>query len=114
MKKEIKFVVELDKDNIPDKILWDAQDKDSPGLAPTRAISLALWDQGQRNTMRIDLWDKEMPVEDMKRFMVDCLGGIAQNLLNSTGDEYMATQINELTDKLVKHLEKEFKQSNKA
>ena len=57
--------------------------------------------------MRIDLWTKEMPVDDMKRFYIDCLGGMAQSILNSTGDEFMSTELNALCDKFVKHLQQE-------
>ncbi len=86
---EINFRVELDNNNIPEKIWWDATEKPDPGLSETKAISISLWDHVQKNTMRIDLWSKEMPVEEMKRFYIDCLGGLAQSILSSTGDEQM-------------------------
>ena len=76
------------------------------GLSETKAISVALWDHIQKNTLRIDLWTKEMPVEEMKRFYVDCLGGIAQNVLTATGDEHMSQEINSLCDRLVSYLKK--------
>jgi gliding motility-associated protein GldC len=31
-------------------------------------MMLALWDQSYKNTLRIDLWTKDMPVDEMKRF----------------------------------------------
>ena len=106
-KSEIKFTIELDKDNIPDKIMWDADEKDQPGPSETKSISLSLWDQENKNTMRIDLWSKDMPVDEMKRFYIDCLGGLAQSILNSTGDEYMSQEISTVCDKLVKHVQSE-------
>ena len=48
-----------------------------------------------------------MPVDDMKRFYVDCLGGLSQSLLNATGDEYMSAEINAMCDKLVKHIQEQ-------
>ena len=56
------------------------------------------------NTLKIDLWTKDMKVNDMKRFYVDCIGGIGQSVLNSTGDEYISKEINTLCDKLINHL----------
>ncbi|MEP1094175.1 MAG: gliding motility protein GldC [Cyclobacteriaceae bacterium] len=106
-KSEIKLVVELDDDQIPEKILWDADEKDSKGLSETKSMSLSLWDHQTKNTMRIDLWTKDMPVEEMKRFYIDCLGGLGQSILNSTGDEYMNQEINSLCDKLVEHIKSE-------
>lgn len=109
-KSDIHFSVELDKENIPDRILWEATDApESDGGQDTKAISLNLWDPQEKNTLRIDLWTKDMPVDEMKRFYLDCLGGISQSLLNATGDEYMSTELNALCDKFVKHLENEFK-----
>lgn len=101
---EINFKVELDNNNVPEKIFWDATEKPDPGLSETKAISISLWDHVQKNTMRIDLWSKEMPVEEMKRFYIDCLGGLAQSILSSTGDETMSQEINAMCDRLAKQI----------
>jgi gliding motility-associated protein GldC len=105
-KSTISFTIELDDNNIPERILWDATDKPDPGLSETKSISVSLWDHAQKNTLRIDLWAKDMPVEDMKRFHIECLGGLAQSVLSSTQDEVMSTEINALCERLVEHLKK--------
>ena len=104
-KSKIEFTIELDEQNIPEKIQWDATDKPEDGISETKAISIALWDQSEKNTMRIDLWTKEMPVDEMKRFYIDCIGGLAQSALTATGDEYLASEMNALCEKLVKHVQ---------
>lgn len=104
---EIKIKVQLDDQNIPEKILWDADEKGTDGFSESKSMSLSLWDDVKKNTLRIDLWSKDMPTEEMKRFYIDCLGGISQTLLNSTGDEYMSGEINQLCDKLIDHVKKE-------
>ncbi|MBV6643941.1 MAG: gliding motility protein GldC [Cyclobacteriaceae bacterium] len=106
-KSDIKLQVELDKDNVPERILWDADEKDTPGLSPTKSMSLSLWDDKNKSTLRIDLWTKDMPVDEMKRFYLDCLGGLSQSILNATGDEYMSSELNALCDKFVEHLKQE-------
>lgn len=108
-KSEIKFHVELDEQNVPEKIFWDADEKELPGLTETKSISISLWDQPTQNTLRIDLWSKDMPVDEMKKFYIDCLGGLSQSILNSTGDTYMSTELNNLCDRFVEHLQKELK-----
>ena len=105
-KSTINFTIELDQNNIPEKIFWDATDKPDPGLSETKSISVALWDHIQKNTLRIDLWTKDMPIDEMKRFHIECLGGIAQSILTSTKDEVMANEINALCEKLVDYLKK--------
>ena len=105
-KSTIQFKIELDSNNVPEKIEWDATEKPESGLSETKAISINLWDHQQKNTMRIDLWAKDMPVEDMKRFYIDCVGGLSQSVLSSTGDEFIANEMNVLCDRLAKHLQK--------
>lgn len=109
-KTQITFNIDLDNNNVPEKILWDATDKPDPGLAETKSISVALWDDKLKNTLRIDLWTKDMPVNEMKRYYIDCIGGLAQSVLSATGDEVMSQEMNALCERLVKHLEKEQKQ----
>src|SRR5689334_5495669 len=103
-KSTINFTVELDQNNVPERILWEATDKPEPGQSETKTISISLWDHARKNTLRIDLWAKDMPVEDMKRFYIDCIGGLAQSSLTATGDEFMSQEMNALCDKLVAHL----------
>jgi gliding motility-associated protein GldC len=103
-KSEITFKIELDQNNIPEKIWWDATDKPDAGLTETKSISISLWDHIQKNTLRIDLWSKDMPTNEMKRFYIDCLGGLAQSILTSTGDEHMAEEINKLCASLAAHV----------
>jgi gliding motility-associated protein GldC len=108
-KSQIVFNIELDENNVPDKISWNATDKPTDAFEQTNAIALSLWDQFNKNTMRIDLWTNEMPVDEMKRFAIDTIGGLAQTILTSTGDEKMANEMNALCDKLVRHVEEELK-----
>ncbi len=106
-KSTINITINLDKENVPEKILWEATDKETPGLDETKSISLSLWDHLQKNTMRIDLWTKDMPIDEMKRFYIDCIGGLAQSILNATADEFMATETNALAEKLAEYLKKQ-------
>ena len=113
-KSHIHIKVELDDDNIPDKISWDASDKPANIPSDTKAVSVALWDEKSMNTMRMDLWTKEMTIEEMKRFFVNCLGGLAQTILNSTGDEYLSNETNALCDKFVKYISDEEKKAQEG
>ncbi len=109
-KTEIKFVVELDEQNVPDKLFWDASDKSPKGMEETKAFCLSLWDNAHNSTMKIDLWGKEMPMLEMKRFYVETIGGLAQSLRTATGDETMFSEIDELCKRLGKYIEKESKE----
>lgn len=103
-KSEINFKIELDENNVPESIQWDATDK--PGTFDhTKAIAIGIWDDVEKSTLRLDLWTKEMPVHEMKLFYIDALSGMAQSILSATGDENMANSITELCETLGKQLE---------
>lgn len=104
---KITFDVELDKDHVPEKITWSATDNPEGNTpAETKAVSIALWDQTQKQSLRIDLWSKDMPVDEMKKFYIECLAGLGDSIKRSTGDEEMTNQVHELCDKLVEHLKR--------
>jgi gliding motility-associated protein GldC len=85
-KAEIKLTIELDDNNVPEKITWESTDnKDKEALAVS-SFMLALWDNNYKNTLRIDLWTKEMPVDDMKRFFYESLQTMGDSFLRATGE----------------------------
>jgi gliding motility-associated protein GldC len=113
-KSEINFTVELDEQNIPEKIYWDATENPNEGINDTRAIAIAVWDHYHRGTLKIDLWSKDMEVFDMKRFYIEIMSGISDTLMNATGDKKMSDSIEELCKTLSKNLDEEMKQASQA
>jgi gliding motility-associated protein GldC len=108
-KSEINFSVELDNQNVPDRIFWDATDNPNEGINDTRAIAVAVWDHYHRGTLKIDLWTKDMEVFDMKRFYIEIMSGIADTLLTATNDKKMSDSIEALCQQLSTSLEEEIK-----
>ena len=84
---EIKLTIDLDDDNIPTNIVWESTDAQNKEALPVKSIMLALWDQNYRNTLRIDLWTKDMPVDDMKRFFYETLQTMGDSFLRATGEK---------------------------
>ncbi len=89
-KKEINITVELDEQNIPENIIWNATDMQGMDRAECRAMLLSLWDAKQKDTLRLDLWTKTMTVDEMKIFFHQTLLTMADTLKNSTNEEAMA------------------------
>lgn len=85
---EIKFTVTLDDKNMPQKIDWNATDGDVS--SNTNAIMLSVWDNEAKNTLRIDLWTREMMVDEMKQFYHQTLLSMADSLERSTGEKAAA------------------------
>jgi gliding motility-associated protein GldC len=96
-RKEISITVELDDNNIPEKIDWNATDKEGEGIANCKAMLLSMWDPEQKDTLRLDLWTKEMTKEEMKIFFHQTLVTMADTLENSTEEAGMAEDMRDFT-----------------
>ena len=84
---EIKLTIHLDDNNVPETIMWESTDAKTKEALPVKSIMLALWDNNYKNTLRIDLWTKDMPVDDMKRFFYETLQTMGDSFLRATGEK---------------------------
>ncbi len=83
---EIKLTIDLDDNNVPETILWESTDSANKEAVPVKSIMLALWDQNYKNALRIDLWTKDMPVDEMKLFFYQTLMTMGDSFLRATGE----------------------------
>lgn len=96
--KKINIEVELDKKNIPTEIKWNATDLEGYDEASCRAMLLSLWDHNQKDTLRLDLWTREMTVDEMKIFFHQTLVTMADTLENSTNDSRISGDMRDFCD----------------
>ena len=94
---EIKFLVELDANKVPEKLTWSAQDG-GVELEEAKAIMLNIWDSKNQEALRIDLWTKDMPVDEMKLFFHQTLVAMADTFQRATQDEKMAATMKDFCD----------------
>lgn len=92
-KAEIKLQVELDETNVPNTILWSSTDGENKEELPVKALFLALWDSQFKNSLRIDLWTKDMPYDEMKRFFYETLQTLGDSFLRASGGDPMAEKV---------------------
>ncbi|WP_158826269.1 gliding motility protein GldC [Mucilaginibacter lacusdianchii] len=83
---EIKIIVDLDDNNVPENITWESTDSKTQEALPVKSFMLALWDHNYKNTLRIDLWTKDMPVDEMKKFFFETLQTMGDSFLRATGE----------------------------
>ncbi len=89
-RSEIRINVTLDTDKIPSKITWSASDKGSGSESEAKAVLLSLFDVEEKDTLKIDLWTKEMQVNEMDRFFYNTLRAMADTYMRATGNEKLA------------------------
>jgi gliding motility-associated protein GldC len=99
---EISIKVRTDENNVPEHITWHSSDQGKE--AEARAIFLSVWDPNERNTLRIDLWDKEMNVDDMKTFVFQTMLTMADSLERATGDEELTEALRKFSQAFGKRI----------
>lgn len=92
---EIKFAVHLDENMVPEKIDWSAEDGGVQSAC--KSVLIALWDEKEKNTLRIDLWDKEMTVDEMKHFFHQNLMTMADTFERATGEKEMSQDMRDFS-----------------
>jgi gliding motility-associated protein GldC len=92
---EIRLTVDLDADNVATRIQWQAAEAPGGGPATCQSMMLALWDSGKKTTAAIDLWTRDMTVEDMNVFFYQVLHKMADTYLRATKNESAAQTIRE-------------------
>ena len=101
---EIEFTVELDENRIPENIRWSAEDGGIKNES-SKAIMLSVWDHKQKDTLRMDLWTKDMPVDEMKQFFHQTLVSMAGSFERATNDEKMSATMRDFCEYFAEKLD---------
>ena len=106
---EISIAVTLDDNNVPERVRWMADESPAEGWQEAKAFFLFIWDGMAQGTLKLDLWNNEMEIHEMKRFAVEMMAGVADTIRRATADEIMAMDIENLCKNLTDRLERELK-----
>lgn len=89
---EVSIKVGTNANNVPVRMLWSAEDGDIQDKEAA-AMLLALWDPKDKNTMKIDLWTKDLSVEEMKQFFHQTLVTMADTFEKATGEKNISEDL---------------------
>lgn len=102
---EIKFTVKLDENNIPENIQWEATDTPEGEAAKAcNSVMMSIWDAKEQNSLRIDLWTKDMMADEMKLFFHQTLISMADTLERATGEDKMAGDMRDFCEHFAEKL----------
>lgn len=104
MTSEIKFLIDLDENRVPEKLQWSAEDG-GVNQQEAKAIMLSIWDSKAQETLRIDLWTKEMPVDEMKKFFHQTLVAMSDTFQRATDDQQMTDTMKDFCDYFAEKLD---------
>ena len=94
-KSEINFTVSLDENHVPEKIEWSASDTGEDEVKNAKAMIISLWDAKENNTLRIDLWTKDMMLDEMKHFFYQSIITMSDTYERATNDKAIAEEMRE-------------------
>ncbi|WP_299519630.1 gliding motility protein GldC [Winogradskyella sp.] len=101
---KIELNIELDENRVPEKLNWSAEDG-GVNNEEAKAIMLSVWDSNAQETLKIDLWTKDMPVDEMKKFFHQTLVTMCDTFMRATQDEKMTATMKDFCDYFAEKLE---------
>lgn len=85
----IKIDILLDPNKVPEQINWSATDSTADMTQKAKAMSVAFWDGAEKSALRIDLWTKDMMVDEMADFYFQMLMSMADSFNRATKQQEM-------------------------
>ncbi len=95
IKSTITIDVMLDEKRMPEAITWNASDTSTENIQKSKAMLLAFWDGEEKAALRIDLWTKDMMVDEMADFFY-------QTMMTMADSYGRATQYQDQVDEMKK------------
>src|ERR1043166_4770359 len=80
----ITIDVVLDNDKIPQQINWKADNSTAQEAQQAKAMMIAFWDGADKSALRIDLWTKDMMVDEMADFFYQTIMTMADTYNRAT------------------------------
>ena len=99
----IMIDVTTDENQVPVAMEWTAEDGGVLNQ-PASAMALSMWNAKEYAAMRMDLWTKEMSVEEMRSFVVQTIMTLADTYERSTSDKDHARALRGFTEEFAKRI----------
>lgn len=97
--ENIHFDIHLNNENLPVAINWTASDSPYAEPQQCKAMMVAVWDDLSKQTMRMDLWTKNMQIDEMEHFFFQTLATMADTYKKATGNTMAAKEIKNFAQK---------------
>ncbi len=89
----INIDVQLDDDKVPQEITWSASGSSVQEPQKAKAMLVAFWDAIEKSTLRIDLWTKDMMVDEMADFYYQVFTTMADTFKRATQNDVLVNDI---------------------
>ncbi len=110
----INIEVHLDNEKVPHQITWNAADSSADMNQKAKAMMLAFWDGADKSALRIDLWTKDMMVDEMADFFYQTFMGMADSYDRATHNHELVGDIKTFAKGFIKKFKDQQLKENKA
>ena len=113
-RSSINIDVILDADRVPEQISWNATDTTAEAARKAKAMMLAFWDGTDKTALRIDLWTKDMMVDEMADFFYQTFMTMAETYHRATQDQGLTNDMKQFAKNFYNKFREQQLKNNKA
>lgn len=110
----IAIDVHLDENKIPQQLTWTADNSTAETKQQAKAMMLSFWDSADKSALRIDLWTKDMMVDEMADFFYQTLMGMADTYDRATHHHELVTDMKNFAKDFYQKFREHQMKENKA
>lgn len=110
----ININVHLDDKKVPHQLTWKATDSTANMEQQAKAMMLAFWDGTDKSALRIDLWTKDMMVDEMADFFYQTMMGMADTYDRATHNHELVNDMKTFAKDFYKKFRDQQLKENKA
>ena len=110
----ITIDVTLDQNRVPEQINWNATESTADAGRKAKAMMLSFWDGAEKTALRVDLWTKDMMVDEMADFYYQTMMTMADSFERATHQQALVDDIKTFAKGFYEKFRKEQLKQNKA
>ena len=114
IKSTITIDVDMDESRVPDSITWSATESTAENKQKAKAMMLSFWDSADKAALRIDLWTKDMMVDEMADFFYQTLMTMADSYGRATKYADQVAEMKTFAKEFYKKFQTKQLEQNKA
>ena len=106
-KSTITINVALDDARVPEQISWKATDSTADMEQQAKAMMVSFWDGADKSALRIDLWTKDMMVDEMADFYYQTFMTMADSFQRATNQPELSAELKTFAQGFIKKFKQE-------
>jgi len=110
----ITIDVETDETRVPATISWNASDTSAEKSQKAKAMMLSFWDGSEKTALRIDLWTKDMMLDEMADFFYQTMMTMADTYGRATKHDDLMDDMKKFARDFYTRSRKQQMQENKS